>query len=332
MPDRCVEEVKKTCSSTSGPSLVQTLSLEDVVGKLNAATAAGDWHGLLALEGRMEELLEAVPDNICEQVLRTFANAHSMIHGNADSTDHALSAARLLERRVNLLGKLDRFREQGELLCDLGDTLVSRGMQDNAAKQYELAFRMATTRGLFSVECRACYGLGWIRVKERRYEEGVEQLRNALACLPISGSISLHRELTDSRPELRVLNLFIKGLFAVNALDELETLVPRYREAAKAQSRGGGRSWSECDSLLATARLHEARGRPEEAGREVRVMLDLLRENRAAVHERAGFFYSVVREGTKHLMILDPELGEEELIQAVAAEVANLREMAGEAE
>jgi len=40
----------------------------------------------------------------------------------------------------------------------------------------------------------------------------------------------------------------------------------------------------------------------------------------------------VVREGTKHLMILDPELGEEELIQAVAAEVANLREMAGEAE
>ena len=57
----------------------------------------------------------------------------------------------------------------------------------------------------------------------------------------------------------------------------------------------------------------------------MRALLDLMRENNTRVQEIATPCASVLEFARKHLTILDPEVGEEELITAVAAALANLR-------
>jgi hypothetical protein len=56
----------------------------------------------------------------------------------------------------------------------------------------------------------------------------------------------------------------------------------------------------------------------------VRALLDLMRENQANVQEMAAPCALVLKLAREHLTILHPEVGEEELIQAVAAALANL--------
>ena len=57
----------------------------------------------------------------------------------------------------------------------------------------------------------------------------------------------------------------------------------------------------------------------------MRALLDLIRENKRRVQEMAAQCASVLELAREHLTILDPEVGEGELIQAVAAALANLR-------
>jgi len=73
----------------------------------------------------------------------------------------------------------------------------------------------------------------------------------------------------------------------------------------------------------------QARGKPQEAAREVRALLDLLRENEAAVQKWAAGCAALLGEARRNLKILHPEVGEEKLIQAVAAEMARLRALSG---
>ena len=57
----------------------------------------------------------------------------------------------------------------------------------------------------------------------------------------------------------------------------------------------------------------------------MRALLDLMRENEARVQEIATACAAVLESASEDLTILDPEVGEEELIQAVAAALAKLR-------
>jgi hypothetical protein len=57
----------------------------------------------------------------------------------------------------------------------------------------------------------------------------------------------------------------------------------------------------------------------------VRALLDLMRENEARVHTFAVAYQKMLERASQHLTILDPEVGEEELIEAVAATLAKLR-------
>ena len=54
----------------------------------------------------------------------------------------------------------------------------------------------------------------------------------------------------------------------------------------------------------------------------MRALLDLLRENEAAVKTMPPLLQNVLQSATFHLKILDPEHGDEELIKSVAAEQA----------
>ena len=69
----------------------------------------------------------------------------------------------------------------------------------------------------------------------------------------------------------------------------------------------------------------QARGKPQEAAREMFAMLDRMRENEASLQNVATICAEMLEYARQQLTILDPECGEEELIQAVAAELARLR-------
>ena len=57
----------------------------------------------------------------------------------------------------------------------------------------------------------------------------------------------------------------------------------------------------------------------------MRALLDLMRENEARVQKWAAGCQEVLANAILSLNILDPEVGEQELIKAVAAEQARLR-------
>ena len=57
----------------------------------------------------------------------------------------------------------------------------------------------------------------------------------------------------------------------------------------------------------------------------MRDLLDLMREDEEDVEFFAAVSQELLESASQQLAILDPEVGEEELIQAVAAEVAKVR-------
>ena len=60
----------------------------------------------------------------------------------------------------------------------------------------------------------------------------------------------------------------------------------------------------------------------------MRALLDLMREYEARLQEMAAACQELLGNASQHLRILDPEVGEEELIKAVAAEAAKLAALA----
>ena len=57
----------------------------------------------------------------------------------------------------------------------------------------------------------------------------------------------------------------------------------------------------------------------------MRTLLDMIRENETLVQEMAARIAVVLEQARQLLANLDPEVGDGELIQALAAAVANLR-------
>ena len=80
------------------------------------------------------------------------------------------------------------------------------------------ARKVGEAHGFFSVECRACLGLGQDKIVEGCIEEGLDLLRNALA----ASRLSEHEGF--STWELPVLESLIDALFRTEAIDEVEFL------------------------------------------------------------------------------------------------------------
>ena len=239
---------KKTCA--------RPVSTIDVWEKVTAANAAGDWRGVLAWEGHLQELLEEHSDAPWKSggILSAFIEAHTKAHNSgfsSSSTAHALALITLLERQIEVLGKLERFRDQGRFMCNLAGWLRLLKRRQEAAKQYERARAVGAAHGFFSVECSACLGFGRMAMDEGRHEEGVELLQNALVATRLG-------EDNNNAQELDVLSSLIPALFATDAIDELQPLVHHLREAAPEESQRSGRfSNAELQGFLCSARLHE---------------------------------------------------------------------------
>jgi len=225
--------------------------LRDVASRINSDQEAGDWRGVLKWEGRMEELMAHQSDDACSNILNAFLRAHQQGLSATGSEDHARSNVGLLKRRIPLLGKLQRFWDQGEAMCNLSTNLNFLERNSEAATWYQRVRDIGAAHGFFSLESTACMGLGNAAVDEGRHEEGLALLRNALVAAELN-------ELDNPDYELDALNSLTHALFKANSIDEVDPLVLRFREAAKAQSeRAGVFDCSEFKSLLFSARLHE---------------------------------------------------------------------------
>jgi len=225
--------------------------------------------------------------------LSAFANAHgAQMEFETDEdgrTHHAREVIRLEKSRIDLLARIEHFRDQGEALHTIGQHLliVDNG-PDQAAKYLQKARDVGAAHGFFSVECRACVDLGKIAIQEGRQEEGLDLYRNALAAAPLV-------EADEGLYELNVLGPLVEALLTKgggDALEEVAPLIPRFREAARAESRrevmANGCCHQELLSYTCSARLLELRGQPEEAAEEVRALLALVREHKAAVQAMAA--------------------------------------------
>ena len=90
------------------------LNLEEVWEKVGDAHTARAWQGVLKWEGRLEQLMVDRSDKDGAMILSIFAVAHMKGVHSTGSKDHVLAFVSLEERRIPLLGKLQRFRDQGE--------------------------------------------------------------------------------------------------------------------------------------------------------------------------------------------------------------------------
>jgi len=226
---------KKTC-----------VTLNDVIEKVNAAAANGIWREVIKWEGRSQEMMENRPDAGCENVLQVFAKAQMGGLNETGNSTHALSVVGLEKRRVEVLGRMQRFRDQGDAMCNIGDHLVMLRRRQESSLYFQRARNLGQAHGFLSIECTSCLGLGRLAMAEGRTQEGLDLLRNALVCAPLSEGDHIVLE-------LRVLQCFTDALFRTHAIDEVELMISRYREAATAKSD----TYFVLHSLYVSARLHE---------------------------------------------------------------------------
>jgi len=69
---------------------------------------------------------------------------------------NAFSAIKLEKHQIEMLGEMERFRDQGEAVCECASALLIMGEREEAAKLFQRARDIGAAHGFFSVECRAC--------------------------------------------------------------------------------------------------------------------------------------------------------------------------------
>jgi len=227
--------------------------LEDVLAELEAVDEAEGWRGVVKLDGRMLEMMALGADDAdVYRILTFFVVAHRMRFRQTGDTDHARSYCTLLEWQIPLLGNLQRFGDQGHAMCNLSHILQSLERHREGVVWSQRARDVGEAHGFFSLESKACLGLGKAAVNGGRHEEGLALLRNALVAAELT-------ELDDSKCEREALQVLLQVLFQDRAFDEVEPLLVRFKEEAKAQSEKEGLCGDELLSLIFSARLHEVR-------------------------------------------------------------------------
>jgi len=108
---------KKTCTPPPPPQSLFDVygaggTLHDIYEKIKDANMASNWREVLKYEDRMEQLMLGQPDENCDHLLKSFSQAHMFLASELESHEHARKVVVLEERRVVVLGKMQRFRDQ----------------------------------------------------------------------------------------------------------------------------------------------------------------------------------------------------------------------------
>ena len=108
------------------------------------AKERGDWPGVLRWESRLDEMLSlySTTPEACAELVKTFACA------NMNQALFA-KAASLFERSAELLGNLERFRDQARDVCQVGQCFFQLGDGDGATPWFERARKVGAAHGFF---------------------------------------------------------------------------------------------------------------------------------------------------------------------------------------
>jgi len=242
----------KKCGSGAGgapyPSAVAVM--------VRTARASRDWSGVLRWESRLEELLLTLDEVRHPQLIFDFADTN--FHRG-----HYAKAASLFQRRVQLLGKMERFREQGVDMCRVGECFVSLNDAKGADTWYQKARTLAEKHGCYELEGRACLGLGRVELYMRgRMQEAEELLRHALSVLDfVEGKDETFER--DIKKELATV------LMLTDRYEEAGPLIPRLRKLAE-------RAWADpferVQALDFAVRFQLSRADVEQALTEMQVL------------------------------------------------------------
>jgi len=330
------------------------MSVDDVTVKLEAAWKARDWKGMLQWESRMDDLLDSCrTDGDLVKILSRFSNAHIMAFQARPGREDEDACARLLERQIPIHGRLQRFSDQGQDMCKIAAIFAGHGRTIESETWFERARKVGEEHGFFTLESVACIGLGNAMMSTNRHVEGMRMLENGLVAANLN-------EMDEPQYELDALKSLLDACFQkldaclhiepVRAFvltngvwkrssprtpyqkkwtDKAETLLPRYQEAAKAESKKEGVCVSEFISLYYSARIHQEHTNPDKAAEDVRALLDLIHKNEKAVQKYATAHESVLRWASKNLDVLDSGsvFGDKKLIEAVASTVNKFKNM-----
>jgi hypothetical protein len=137
---------------------------------------------------------------------------------------------RLEERRVILLGKMERFRDQGRALCHVAHCHNTQGRPQEAARCFQRARDIGAAHGFFSVECKSCEGLGYLAMREGRHQEGVDLLRNALAgpCPRLPSTLYPNHNPTPRTPKPHVYPFFVHPSGCFGLFEPPRLILPLY--------------------------------------------------------------------------------------------------------
>jgi hypothetical protein len=160
----------KICSDGAGGAP----PLSAVVQMVATAKDARNWPEVLRFESRLEEMLLTAFESRHPELISSFATAH-LVQG------HYVEAASLFQRRVQLLGKLERFRDQGADMCQVGECFLRLNNANSADAWYQKVRKLGEKLPCFELECTASLGLGRVEFYMRgRLQEAEKLLRHAL--------------------------------------------------------------------------------------------------------------------------------------------------------
>lgn len=224
--------------------------LDEVVPQIMATFAAADLRGVQKWEGHIAELIDVESDTHVESLLDTFASARKMLCWETGDMENLDEAIKLNCLRVRLLGKMERWGDQAEALHSIGDCHLRTDERQEAADYFQLARQLCSKHRIISVYVEATISLGNMADEEGRPEEGVLLYRNAFLTAEDAND--------DTAAVLAALSSYCDALATTGNFDKLEARVPRFREAAKEETRRIGRlSIEELRSMCVSARLHE---------------------------------------------------------------------------
>ncbi|KAJ1474988.1 hypothetical protein T484DRAFT_3213394 [Baffinella frigidus] len=229
------------------------------------ASGTGDWAGVLKWESRLGEILETVSGELHPEMLDAFAVAHF-------KEKHFEKSAIFYEKSLPILGKMERYRDQGSNMCQIGQCFSNINDTPRAVPWFNKARALGAQHGFFSVECGACLGLGRVEKMEGRMPGAEELMQHAFSVL---GFVEVEGE--REQLECSVTRDLAELLLETERYEEAGPLIQRLFELAEADEDKEAGFYRKVGALGFAVRFHSRRRDVQQASKEMRALEGLLK-------------------------------------------------------
>jgi len=226
------------------------ISAKDMLMVTQRAWTEENWAGVISYEDHLAEMVAPHPDEITLSIVTMLWYAHiqlaeeshhrfSLSGGLRRKIKHLAASDRLQERKIETLGGMQQFLNQGEEMYTQGDIILQRmvvrkkqegweEISDDVAKMsvaaatwFEKTRQVAEKHGLFALESRACYGLAKMSIDADQITEAVELMGNAITAGKCDNSY-LH--------ESEAIENLIEMMLQTRQTEKFEMMIVAYHE------------------------------------------------------------------------------------------------------